>query len=68
MQLYEIRQLRDGTIDRSAYYARPVSPSIPKARRAVRQAAGSSKLWLVMTFVTCLTLAVIPMLAMAGGQ
>jgi len=67
MQLYEIRRLRDGTIDRSGYYARPVSLSIPKARRVPRQAA-APKLWLVMTFVTCLMLAGIPILAMAGGQ
>ena len=67
MQPYEIRQLRDGTIDYNSYYARPVSLLTPAMRRFGREAV-SLKMWLVMALATCLTLAVIPMLAMAGGQ
>jgi hypothetical protein len=67
MQPYEIRQLRDGTIDYNSYYARPVSLVTPAMRRFARETV-SFKTWLVMALATCLTLAVIPMLAVAGGR
>ncbi len=67
MQPFEIRQLRDGTIDYNSYYARPVSLLTPAMRSFGREVV-SLKMWLVMALATCLTLAVIPMLAMAGGQ
>ena len=66
MQPYEIRQLRDGTIDYNSYYARPVSLVTPAMRRLGREAA-SPKIWLVM-IATIAALALVPMLAAAGGQ
>ena len=66
MQPYEIRQLRDGSIDYNNYCARPVSLLTPAMRRLGRDAA-SPKIWLVM-IATVTALALLPMLAVAGGQ
>ena len=66
MQPYEIRQLRDGSIDYNNYCARPVSLLTPAMRRFGREAA-SPKIWLVM-IATVAALALLPMLAVAGGQ
>jgi hypothetical protein len=61
MQPYEIRQLRDGSIDYNNYYARPVSLLTPNMRRFCRQAV-SPKIWLFMAS-TIAALALLPMLA-----
>jgi len=57
MQPYEIRQLRDGTIDYSNYYARPVRMLTPEMRQFCRQ----PKTWLFMA-ATVAVLALLPML------
>jgi hypothetical protein len=51
MQPYEIRQLRDGTIDYSSYYARPVSLLTPNMYRFCRQAASVKTFLLVVVTV-----------------
>jgi hypothetical protein len=61
MQPYEIRQFRDGTIDYSNYYARPVRLLTPEMHRFCREAM-SAKLWLVMV-ATIVMLALLPILA-----
>ena len=48
MQPYEIRQLRDGTIDYNNYIARPVSLLTPEMRRFCRQAASPKILLLAI--------------------
>lgn len=57
MQPYEIRQLRDGTIDYSHYYARPVSLLTPNMSRFCRQAASPKTLLLVAAIVAVLVFA-----------
>src|SRR5215813_9741030 len=39
MQPYEIRQLRDGSLDYNSYYARPISLLTPNMQRFCKQAA-----------------------------
>src|SRR5262245_34705904 len=60
MQPYEIRQFRDGSIDYSNYYARPVSLLAPNLRRFNWNAV-SPKVWLLMA-ATIAALTIIPVL------
>jgi hypothetical protein len=57
MQPYEIRQLRDGTIDYNAYYARPVSLLTPNMYRFCRQAASLKTAVIVAVTVAALVFA-----------
>jgi beta-lactamase regulating signal transducer with metallopeptidase domain len=73
MQPYEIRQLRDGSIDYNNYVARPVSLLTPNMRRYCKQAM-SLRLWLilvvtagVLAFLPLLTTAITPDSATAAG-
>jgi hypothetical protein len=56
MQPYEIRQFRDGTIDRNEYYARPVSLMTPNMRHFCRRAASPKTLLLVVATVAAIVL------------
>ena len=61
MQLYEIRQLCDGSIDYNNYVARPVSLLTPNMRRFSRQAVSAKFLLLMAATVAALVL--IPIVA-----
>jgi hypothetical protein len=57
MQPYEIRQLSDGSIDYSQYYARPLSLATPAMRRLLRQAVSRRATLVVISLIATAAIA-----------
>jgi hypothetical protein len=57
MQPYEIRQLRDGSIDYNHYYARPVALLTPAMHRFWRKAAMLKAALVVIAAIAAVTVA-----------
>ena len=57
MQPYEVRQFRDGTIDRNAYFARPVPLLTPSMYRFCQQATSLKTALIVVATIAGLIFA-----------